>query len=421
MKKLLAFALLLSLALSSFSQEEINEADTLRKDALNVYMDASSYLKERITFINYVRDRKVADLVIVTTSDRTGSGGRVYTMFLEGQGRFAGMIDTLKYNTSPDETHEMRREKQVKTLKMGLIRYIIKTPLAQYLDIKFTEPISSEVSTDKWNSWVFRTNLSGWSDGETSQKDFDMFGGASASKITDDWKFNLSLNFSYGNEKYTYDDVVYESIKNSRYISSMLVKSLTDHWSVGGSYGVYSSTYANYDLKAYITPGIEYNVFPYSESTTRQFRFLYRVGYTYNDYIDSTIYDITKEQLFSHSLSSSYEVIKKWGSIDLSLAWSNYLRDFSENELSLHGSIEWKIAKGLSVEAGGAFSFINNQVNLAKGELTAEEILLQTQELSTDYSYYMHFGFSYTFGSIYNNVVNPRFGNSGRGRRIVVY
>jgi len=421
MKKLLIFSILLTLAVSTFSQEEINQTDTLRKDALNVYMDASNYLKERITFINYVRDRKVADLVIISTSDRTGSGGREYTMFLEGQGEYAGMIDTLKYNSSPDETHDQRREKQVKTLKMGLIRYIIKTPLAVYLDIQFTEPLEGEVSTDKWKSWVFRTNLSGWSHGESSQKSFDMYGGASASKITEDWKFNLSLNFSYGNEQYDYEDETYVSIKNSRSARTLLVKSISDHWSVGGSFGAFSSSYANYDLKAYITPGIEYNIFPYSESTSRQFRILYTTGYSYNDYIDSTIYDLTSEMLFSHSLETSYEVIKKWGSIDMSIEWSNYLRDFSENELSIDGSIEWKIAKGLSLETGGSFSFINNQVNLAKGELTAEEILLQTQELSTDYSYFLHFGFSYTFGSIYNNVVNPRFGNGYRGRRIVFF
>ena len=101
MKKILSITLILFLGMSVFSQTEKEsiETDTLRKDALNVYMEASNYLKERITFINYVRDRKVADLEVISTSDNTGSGGREYTMFLEGQGKYTGMIDTLKYNT----------------------------------------------------------------------------------------------------------------------------------------------------------------------------------------------------------------------------------------------------------------------------------------------------------------------------------
>ena len=173
-------------------------------------------------------------------------------------------------------------------------------------------------------------------------------------------------------------------------------------------------------MKIAVMPAIEYDIFPYSESTLRQFRFLYAIGYNYNDYIDSTSYDKLEEGLFAHSFSSSYEVIKKWGSIDLSVSWSNYLRDFSENEISLDGSVEWRIAKGLSFNAGGRFSFVNDQINLRKSELTQEEILLGIQELQTDYRYFIHFGFSYTFGSIYNNVVNPRFGGGGGGRRIII-
>ena len=166
-------------------------------------------------------------------------------------------------------------------------------------------------------------------------------------------------------------------------------------------------------------PGIEYNVFPYSESTRRQFRFLYSIGYIYNNYTDTTIYNKVEEGLFSQSLSGSFEVIQKWGSVDLSVSWSNYLRDFAENSLSLDGYISWRIAKGLNVNMGGSFAFIHNQISLVKGGASTEEILLRRKELETDYNYFMHFGFSYTFGSIYNNVVNPRFGSSGSGMMIM--
>ena len=40
---------------------------------------------------------------------------------------------------------------------------------------------------------------------------------------------------------------------------------------------------------------------------------------------------------------------------------------------------------------------------------------LISMELETQFQYFTSFGFTYTFGSIYNNVVNPRFGNSGGG------
>ncbi|MFH1686770.1 MAG: hypothetical protein ABIE70_04525 [bacterium] len=48
---------------------------------------------------------------------------------------------------------------------------------------------------------------------------------------------------------------------------------------------------------------------------------------------------------------------------------------------------------------------------MRKGEASDEDVLLRRHELATSYDYYMSVGISYTFGSIYNDVVNARFGN----------
>ena len=50
------------------------------------------------------------------------------------------------------------------------------------------------------------------------------------------------------------------------------------------SSSVESSTYSNLKLSGDIGPAVEYDVFPYSESTKRQLRFLYRVGFTASRY-----------------------------------------------------------------------------------------------------------------------------------------
>ena len=133
--KRITFLLFLSIfSLSLFSQEEAaDQRDTLRKDAINVFMDASSYVKMEIPYINYVRDKNVADLVIINTYQRTGSGGIEYTYFIEGQFKFAGMGDTLKYTTQPDETEAQRRSKSVRTLQMGLMKYVIIACLIGYV------------------------------------------------------------------------------------------------------------------------------------------------------------------------------------------------------------------------------------------------------------------------------------------------
>ena len=61
-----------------------------------------------------------------------------------------------------------------------------------------------------------------------------------------------------------------------------------------------ASTYSNYDLDAGLSPGIEFNVFPYSESTRRQLTFKYSAGIQYANYTDTTIFGKTTETLGLH-------------------------------------------------------------------------------------------------------------------------
>jgi hypothetical protein len=43
-------------------------------------------------------------------------------------------------------------------------------------------------------------------------------------------------------------------------------------------------------------------------------------------------------------------------------------------------------------------------------------VLLQLRELRSGYEVRFSFGVRYSFGSLFNNVVNPRFGNRGGDR-----
>ena len=417
MKKILLTGLIL-LGYSAVSGQTV--ADTLRKDALNVFMEASDYVRKEIPYVNYVRDIKDAGLYIISTTQMTGSGGREFTYFFIGQNENQGMRDTLKFTSSPDETSELIRENEVRTLKLGLIRYVARTPLARFLKISFSEPLAQTVTTDKWNSWVFKTSVSGYASGEKSYRSSYLNGSFSANRVTEKLKSSVSLRYSYSSDKYEVDDELITSEYNSKSLSGLLVGSLTDHWSVGGSMYAGASRYNNSDLSFNFQPGIEYNVFPYSESTRRQLRITYKLGLGYENYIDTTIYNKVKENLFSQYLTVNYEVIQKWGSANLSLGYSNYLHDWSKNNISLNAFLDLRIAKGLSLYFGGGGAIVHDQLGLVKGGATQQEVLLRLRELETQFEYFTSFGLTYTFGSIYNNVVNPRFGNSGGGGMTII-
>lgn len=420
MKRILFLFLTVLLSYQGWSQIQSVQTDTLRKDALNVFMEASDFIRKEIPYVNYVRDIKDAGVYIISTSQQTGSGGREYTYFLIGQKDYAGMRDTLTFVSFPDETTEMIRQKQVNTLKMGLMRYVMRTPLAQYMRINFSEPLAESVSSDKWNSWVFRSSVNGYLNGQKTYKSNYISGNFSAGRITEDWKINLNARYYTNNSKYIIGENVINSRNDSKYLTGLVVRSISDHWSVGSTARIGSSSYSNEKMLVSFMPGIEYDLFPYSESTRRQLRILYTVGYNYVNYMDSTIYNKIKESLWLHSISATYEVVQKWGSVDVSLGYSNYFHDWSKNNLSLDGYLNLRIAKGLSVTLGGGASLIHDQLGLVKADLSTDEILLQRKELATQYQYFTSFGFTYTFGSIYNNVVNPRFGNTGGGGMTII-
>jgi hypothetical protein len=268
---------------------------------------------------------------------------------------------------------------------------------------------------------VYGVSVSGFLNGEKSYKTNYLNGSLSARRVTDDWKINLRGRYNVSIDKYEIDEEIYTSENRTASFNSLIVKSITDHWSYGGSLDIISSDYSNVDLGVSFMPGIEYDLFPYSESTRKQLRFLYSVGYAYANWTDTTIYDQMQEGHFQHSINVAYEVIQKWGSIDVSVQYSNFLHDWSKNNLSLYGELDLRIAKGLNVSLGGGASLIHDQLGLVKSGATPEEVLLRRKELATQFSYFTSFGFTYTFGSIYNNVVNPRFGNSGGGGMMISF
>ena len=191
MKKTALIILSLVIGLYTYGQETDNSIDTLRKDALNVFMEASDYIRQEIPYINYVRDIKDADVYIISTYQPTGSGGYERTYYLVGQHEFAGKSDTISFTTAPDETEDGWRQKAIATLKMGLMPYVAKTPLSKYISISFTEPLSETVSTDKWDSWVFSPSVQASLSGEKSYKSSFLRTRIEANRITEKWKINF--------------------------------------------------------------------------------------------------------------------------------------------------------------------------------------------------------------------------------------
>jgi len=397
------------------SQEIILKDSLDRKDAIKLYVDCNwcdiDYFKQHISLVNYVRDRKQADVHLLITSMMTGSGGTEYTIQFIGKGKYSNLTDTLKFALPPKSTHDEERKAQLEHIKIGLTPFILKTSLGNKITIDFEqeEAKKQELVEDKWRSWVFEASVSGYSNGEDVYTNNNLWSSLDISKVTPNIKIEIGFENDYSESIYrlSYDTI--KNYQNSNYGKILVVKSLGEHWSAGGFSNVYGNSYSNIELRFEIAPAIEYNLFKYSDATTKQLRFLYRVGYKYNDYIDTTIYDKTKEDLAYQNLSINFSYVKQWGSVGFSLYGSNYLNDFSKYNIGIYYYSSIRLFKGLSFRFNGGYTQKRDQISLRKTESSLQEILLRQKEVATDYSFWFNFGLSYTFGSMFNNVVNPGF------------
>lgn len=403
------FFLLCLLSTKSQSNSEI-------PNTISVFIDCNycdfDYIRTEINFVNYSREAKEADLHVLITYQNTGSGGDFYTLFFIGQKNFKNINDTLFYTNMTDDSDETKRERLVNTLKLGFIKYVSKTKVANQISISFVQqdekPIAQE---DKWKNWVFRLSSSVWGQGDKNYYSYNVNSYISADKITEKYKSETSFSNNYQESNFEYDDYSYLAINRSYYANTRMVFSINDHWSAGFTANGRSSTYNNLKFQTSIRPAIEYNVFPYKIATRKQLRINYSVGPVQNYYIYPTIYDKNEELLFRQFVNCAMEIVQKWGRLSSNVSLNTYLHDFSLNSFNYWGSVNVRIVKGLEFYTSFGFNIIHDQLALAKGDATQEEILLQRKELKTNYSYWGNVGATYTFGNLYNNIVNPRFGN----------
>lgn len=404
-------------------------------EALKVFLDCefecdSSFLRVEINYVNWVLDRADADVHVLVSSQETGGGGRVATLKFIGLKRFQGLDDELTHTTNATETSDERRRGQAQVLKLGLVRYLARTEDAKRVVVSVPQAAAAAAQgqglkpADPWKNWVFTVSSNTFLQGESQQKFTNLNGSLEAAKVLDAWKLSFEINGSRNSSSFTLPDpddstkLTKFSDKTSFYsLETFFAKSLGDHWSVGGGLDASQSTRSNIDLSARLGPALEYNFFKYSESTRKRFTALYQVSVVHFDYTERTLFDRVQEVLVQQSLGIGGRARQPWGDVSGSLTGSAYLNDFSKNLLTLFASLNLRVTKGLDFNLFGSYSRVRDQLNIPAAGASREQILRQLRELQTGYRYFVSFGLSYRFGSIYNNVVNPRFSSRGGGGR----
>ncbi|NJB85910.1 hypothetical protein GGR26_001678 [Lewinella marina] len=385
---------------------------------LNLFTECDcnkTLLKQELNYVNHTIDPVNAQVNLFIVTNYLSNGGRVYDLQFKGQQELAGNSLNFKVSTTAVMTGLERDEYLNKRIELGLAGFLAGTDYADLVDLTAEAPPAPEEASDEdsemvdnWNNWIFEANASFSADVESQRSRNDLRLGFEADRTTPDWRLRFSPNFYYRIEKINKDGGQLTSIRRDQWYEAKAIKSIGNHWSVGLFNSMNSSTYQNIDFGIRLSPAIEYNIYDYNQVPFKEFTIAYRLGWVRNVYTEETIFLKTEESLARQSLDINLRLRQRWGSIFAGVAAGNYMNDFKKNRLSMDARANVRLIKGLSFNVGGSYNIINDQISLAKGEASIEDILLGQAQLATNYSADIRFGFSYTFGSLYNNVINTR-------------
>ncbi len=367
------------------------------------------YIKSEITFVNYVRDRTEADIHLTITNQTTAGGDKEYSLAFLGLGDFHDIVYTLKKTTSPDATDDQVRRALVAAIKQGLTPYVARGRLADRLTVQFEPPTTQTQVRDPWHNWVVATSLYGYA---TSVKSYsywyiDVY--PEIRRTTEDSKLTFNGDWSVTERVYVMDSTTITVRSRGYSASAFYARKLSSHFSVG-AWGEYQANdYSNIRLGLSAAPKLEYNLVPYSEYVRHKVYVQYAPIALYRNYFDTTLYDRMSETRFQNELVLGAKLTRSWGSVDVSATGTHYLHDFSKNRLSFVGTVSLQVLAGLSLSVSGGYDLIHDQLSLRKEGASEEERLLRLREMETGYSGWASVNLTYTFGSIYSNIVNPIF------------
>ncbi len=411
--------LILLLLFSFLPHTFYSQADTISR-SLKVFVNCQfcyeEYLRTQITWVDFVQDQFVSEVDIMVATINTGSGGADYKLYFTGKQAFTGMTDTLHFVTSAINTDSEIRDMLIKRVKLGLVRYASRTGLMECLELSSSKNkdnqdigIGSNAEDDPWNAWVFRVNANGNVDAQKVFQSGYFNGSFSASQVKEDHKLSFSAGFNYSEQRFNYDGEKSSYVLRGQYGNLDYVHSLSDHWSAGVFNNARKSDFSNYDYYQSSTMAIEYNIFPYQKAQTNVITIYYYIGGAYHDFQDTTIFNKATQLIPIHGINMGSSFTQKWGSFGSGLSATAFLNDQTKYRYGGWMNLEIRIFKGLSFSAYASFNVVRDQINIRKLDASDAEVLLQQKELQTDFNFSSYLGLNYRFGSIYNNVVNPRF------------
>lgn len=404
------------------------------------------YLHQQLSYFDFVRDRHQADWIVVIVVQESGNGGSRFTVRVEP---FASPPlpsfserppGALAERGTLDERGGFGEPARSSAEAEPIVREVTSRPgtsvddqrhlLAQAVLSALYPPLSStehvtafEFSLrgrngaalsqleDPWDYWVLAPAVTGWVEAASRLSWSNVEAGFTARRTTEQHRIWTHANYGHQWQRYILEDgntsrgtVMHWAIQG------LYARSLGNHWALGPLVSAARDTYENLRVHVHYGPALEYNFFPYSQNATALLSLTYQAGVWVNWYDEITQSGHLRELRPYQALSLVGDVNQAWGSIQLGLQFNSFIDDPELYRLTGTTVVSLQLFEGFALNLEGEGAWIRDQITLRAEEVSNEEILLGTTQLPSSFDLVMEFSLSYTFGSVHNTIVNPRFG-----------
>lgn len=372
-----------------------------------------SYLRQELSYFDFARDPHIADYTLVIARQIAGNGGERFTVTMSARRPGPRALPAPQSFAAPSGTSAY----DVRQLLLQVLLRMLHAELAGSeherafsLALPRRDGATLSALRDPWNYWVISPEVEATGEAGSAYYQAEITGALTLRRITELSKIRLGATYGRKLSGYRLEDG--SRVRGDVYAAearAVYAASVGRHSALGAVVHGKSDQFENLRGHVHGGPLAEFNVFPYAENATRQLRLAYQVGPWANWYFERNVANLKHELRAYHALSLIADVNLPWGSVQ----WIGQVNSFVTRpklyRLSVGAVLSVRLYEGLAFSLEGEAAYVHDLINLRKRPIEDVELLLWTAQPPTDYMAKIELALSYTFGSVHNTIVNPRF------------
>jgi hypothetical protein len=360
--------------------------------------------------VAFVTDRGTADVYAGVRPAAGPAGDTLWTIVMVGQSRCAGIQDTLTLAAGGPMHFSRDRIELSRRIALGLVRYQLRANATDGLSIQAAPLESTAGFPAAASPWICQLGGNGTFSGESHSSSASLNLNVSLNRVTGTSKAGIAFEQDQSGQTVRLDDAVVNERSHDQNTRAFWIRSLGEHWSAGWTAASRSNSFENVAREFRGGPALEYNLFPYRQAAHQECRMLYQLSLLHDRYLQPTVFASMEDHRLAHSLTLSLIKRQVWGQLRGSVEAGQFLRDPRKNHLDARLDAFVDLGHGVGVAWSTNYSRVHDQLNLAGGLASADDLLLRRREVETAHRYSTQLGLTYTIGGGTAGPMNTRFG-----------